>query len=1007
MLPRSQKIIVTSADGTRRRRLPAAQITDANARIERYGGYGQFQVNTAIPYKADALSTVVKGDRVEFYYQGTLRYRGYIEERLQTEGEPDTLSFTGYGMSFLAGQQLCPGRYAYAGTGKDIGDVFAEIVRDANQSRSQSLPPAMGRQGLPVYGALQVLKVGTATTFVDAYRKLFKDVANDLVQNQAANLATWGGDVDAFLHDRLYIRPVTPATFPAMHTLLVPSRQTEAAQAEDQAGDIKNRVLMTGGQPRFPQLNHNGGFDLPVVFQQGDSGLITDGDFESQSWSLGSGASYKDAGHNEGQPFSGNWMVEMDHPGESADKSGQFASVPVAGDSYVFSVRAKKEVGLQVADGSGWLHVQDAGGNLLLNVPLTVAPAGTAWDYFSATFSMPANAAKWAVHFQADHVQSYGGDSGGLLIDAVSLEDASVIYQDGYQTAVYGNAQFVAVNWAYKDTCYDGLYCVYVNVSAQDVDLQDAHLEPLNRARFNISTKQTLRGSFRYRSPVQMTPGLALPKMRLHLDWYRGDGSYIGNSGVDMAAQPVSSAWQYLELVAAPPGDAASCCATVIFRTRGEALIDAISVQDAEAVLAGDTPMDQTSANGAPDGHPGYLPEGALSTFLTAGASGLGGAWAASEAQYGSRVDIASEGSVDTLGGLTQVAAGRLRNTALPLTRPTLTRIADPRVYWPGDSVSLQGRHGQALSGGQILTIAAVMLTLGDQFKVKLEIDKEQPSTDLIVKQLIQDQLQANGPNSGGSGGSGSGYSNPTNFGGGTSASSAYRTTLQGSQTDPTLHDAYTGVPHASAASQAGWTGTSSEVVAARTRTVKGISFTSLEGRFDAMEADLAARIAVVGMPADGQVPTWVAASGQYQPKTPAASALQKRRVMITMYPASAAADTAPNTTQVARLPKGTGGTNSQWRLMSATLRTETPNASPTTAQLYFTTAPANAAFGSGTAALSGPLSLSGTGSYETSTTDFTGSLSTTGLVSGSLLAPLFSALGGSKVSLECEWEEV
>lgn len=873
-LPRDQKIIVTSADGTRRRRLPAAQITDANARIERYGGYGQFQVNTAIPYKADALSTVVKGDRVEFYYQGTLRYRGYIEERLQTEGEPDTLSFTGYGMSFLAGQQLCPGRYAYAGVGKDIGDVFAEIVRDANQSRSQSLPAAAGRQGLPIYGALQVLKVGMTTTFVDAYRKLFKDAANDLVQSQAANLAIWGGDVDAFQNDRLYIRPVAPTTFPAMHTLLVPSRQTEAAQAEDQAGDVKNRVLMTGGQPRFPQLVHNGGFDLPVVFQQGDSGLIADGDFENQSWSLGSGASYKDAGHNEGQPFSGNWMVELDHAGESADKSGQFASAPVAGDSYVFSVRAKKEVGLQVAGGSGWLHVQDANGNLLLNVPLMVAPAGTAWDYFSQTFPMPAGAAKWAAHFQCDHIASYGGDQGGLLIDAVALEDASVIYQDGYQTAVYGSAQFLAVNWTYKDTCYDGLYCVYVNVSAQDVDGQDAHLEPLNRARFNISVKQTLRGSFRYRSPVQATPGLALPKMRLHLDWYRGDGSYIGNSGVDVAAQAVSSTWQYLELVAAPPGDAASCCATVIFRTRGEALIDAISVQDAEAVLAGDTPMDQASANGAPDGHPGYLPEGALSTFLTAGASGLGGGWAASEAQYGSRVDIAAEGSVDTLGGLTQVAVGRLRNTALPLTRPTLTRIADPRVYWPGDSISLQGRHGAALSGGtgssggQILTIAAVMLTLGDQFKVKLEIDKEQPSTDLIVKRLIQDQLGKNGPSGGGNTGGGGGYSNPTNFGGaGGSQGAAYRSTLQASQADPTLHDSFTGVPHASAASQAGWTGTTGEVVAARTRTVKGVSSTSLEGRLDAMEQDIVSASSAAGG-STGAAPATASAFGTVKTDT-------------------------------------------------------------------------------------------------------------------------------------------
>ena len=757
-LPRDQKIIVTSAGGTRRRRLPAAQVTDANARVERYGGYGAFQINTAVPYKADALSTVVKGDRVEFYYQGKLRYRGYIEERLLTEGEPDTLSFTGYGMSFLAGQQLCAGRYAYAGVGTDVATAFAEIVRDAVASRSQRLPPAQGRQGLPIYQALQVLPCGAQTTFVDAYQKLLKDVANDLVQGQAANLATWGGDVDAFGQDRLYFRPIAPPAFPPAHTLLVPSRQSEGAQSEDQAGDVKNRVLLTGGSPRFPQLLHNGGFDLPVVFQQGDSGLIQDGDFESQSWGLGSGASYKDAGHQEGQPFSGNWMVEMDHPGESADKTGTFAAAPTAGHNYVFSVRAKKEVGLQVADGSGYLKLLDAGNALLLTVPLLLTPAGTSWDYFSATFLMPANAAKWQAHFQADHVQSYNGDSGGLLVDAASLEDASVVYQDGWQVTAYGSAQFAAVNWVYKDVSYDGLYCVYLSPRCQDQNGQDAHLVPLGEARASISFKQTLRLSYRYRSPLGA--GLGLPKMFLQLEWHRGDGSYIKTDSAAIAASAANSTWQYAELVAAAPGDAASVLPILNPRGSGDILIDAVSLQDAQALSAGGVPVDA-------DGHPAYAPEGPVATFLTASASGLGGAYAASEALYGSRVDIASESGVDTLPGLSQVAAGRLRNAALPLTRPTLTRVADPRVYWPGESVSLQGRHGQALSGGQILTIAAVQIALGEQFKVKLEIDKEQPSTDLIVKRLIQDQLGKNGPTSGGNTGGGGGYTNPTNFGAG------------------------------------------------------------------------------------------------------------------------------------------------------------------------------------------------------------------------------------------------
>lgn len=68
--------------------------------------------------------------------------------------------------------------------------------------------------------------------------------------------------------------------------------------------------------------------------------------------------------------------------------------------------------------------------------------------------------------------------------------------------------------------------------------------------------------------------------------------------------------------------------------------------------------------------------------------------------------------------------------------------------------------------------------------------------------------------------------------------------------------------------------------------------------------------------------------------------------------------------------------------------------------------AAAAAAFRAGAAALSSTLSLFGASSYEASTTSFTGTLATTGIPSGSLLAAQFSAPGGAKVSLETEWEE-
>lgn len=147
----------------------------------------------------------------------------------------------------------------------------------------------------------------------------------------------------------------------------------------------------------------------------------------------------------------------------------------------------------------------------------------------------------------------------------------------------------------------------------------------------------------------------------------------------------------------------------------------------------------------------------------------------------------------------------------------------------------------------------------------------------------------------------------------------------------------------------------------------------------------------------------WVVSSVQAY----AAPIVAKRRVMLTFYPASATADAAPNVTQVARLPRGAGGVSSQWKLMSAILRVEGPNATATTAQVYYVSNPGSAAFGAGTAVLASALSAAGTTIYEVSTTVFTGSLATTGLPSGSLWAPQFSALGGTGASLELEVEEV
>ena len=145
----------------------------------------------------------------------------------------------------------------------------------------------------------------------------------------------------------------------------------------------------------------------------------------------------------------------------------------------------------------------------------------------------------------------------------------------------------------------------------------------------------------------------------------------------------------------------------------------------------------------------------------------------------------------------------------------------------------------------------------------------------------------------------------------------------------------------------------------------------------------------------------WVVSNAQVYTTGP-----QKRRLSIVIYPNSTTVDTGPNLNQTARLPHGTNGVSSQWKVTNAYLRTESPNANATTVQLYYSSAPSNAAFGAGTTVFTNPLSLTSASNYEVSTTAFTGSLASVGIPSGSIFAAAYTAQG-APACLVIEMEEV
>lgn len=857
--PPGLSIYFTSADGAQRRRLARANIETITTTLERAGGYGQATIVTSLPYHQVGALTVRPGDRVETFYGGERRYRGYVSALAPSGEEPRKVVITAFGAAALLRKQFCDKMYAFPQGGVDVSAGFAQLAQDY-------LLRVTGPGGFRLIQSVQSLPIGTTVQTLDARRKLAGDALDALVK-ESGNLAVWGCDVDAAGLNRLYLRPLAPAA-PPTHAVAVPGRAVLEAGGEEQTADLVNQLLVTGGAPTYPNLLHNGGFELPIYQQDGAGDLVVNGDFEGaqddhnvSDWRLNGGAqSFTTFSFppKQAAPYSGKRCVGLEGTGQSASQTAQ--AVFVAGHNYVFSARAAKEIDQQVATGRAQLQVTGSGGAVLLTATVALAPSGQGYDYFSATFIAPAGASGLKVTLSCDALDSSkvpdnNGYSGGLLIDDVQCYDVSVVYQDGWAVDVAdaGAGHVNAVNWVYQDAAFEGGYCVYLDAAAQDRDGHDLKLQPLAGSRFSVTPSQTLRYGVWVKSPpLSLNPDP--PKFFLELNFYDSSG-HINRTPPRATFSPGRLAqWTYFELVAYALGGEVSADANLTWRSAGSLLVDAQSVRDVQAA-----PMAAASGGTAPAAP--FLPAGPLFYVIRASDPYLNGTWrpanglpqpapyAGSEAAYGPRCAPFADPSILRLDDAMAVADATFRTQAAPLFRPTITVADDARLYWPGETVNLIGADGPSLQGGsgqgqngaqsgEALAIARVTDSYDGLLKTRLELEKEQPDVSLTIKRIVEDMLRRLGLGGAPAAGEDGGYSART--GGGGATSPVYRATLTASPADPTLHDAFTGVPHAGQASQDGWSATSGEVAAARTRTVRGVSSLNLEGRLDAMEADIA-----------------------------------------------------------------------------------------------------------------------------------------------------------------------
>ncbi len=740
-LPAGFSVLLFDQTGNARKPLPMRSVTGATYSNDRRGGHNSFGVALAV----ETLSTwpiAEAGDRLEIWYGGRRKFRGYVTSPEGAFGDPPRVGLVGYGLATKIARVSCDKRYTFP-PGTDAAEAFRILARDF----IQPLFPGL---------VIEAQATGATVSTLDASHKKFGDVVNEILRG-LGEYASWGCDVVGDRQaddptnsdlgaDRLYIRATDPDALPDL-VYPVGSRALKDIQSRADASDLCNVLTLFGGAAKYPNLVPNSSFEYPTIDGEDTGNLLVNPSFTPRNiWTLENGASYRSGNGPEGPTFEGPDMVLLDNATEGAVQT----VAVTAGTSYTFGVHVKRKAALVPVTVNVGVEWRNASGVTISTNYISATPANIYWERWELSAVAPAGAetARWFAR------RSSGAGGVAALIDGAYIYNASKIYQTGWYLQTRGTGAVVYSDMA-RAGGFDGGYCVRLAATAAGA-ANCVRLRTVSDQAFEILPGQALRIG----AAVRAVAGETAPTVRLRLVGWTEEGRFVvfvnddGIAAGDMVylspALTVGADWSYQSFTTTnTTGKRLKGYIMAQVESSGVVEIDALSVRDGGGV-------------GEPEP---FLRDGpSVWRFRAEDVSPTGSAAQLSNASFGDWEDSEQVDSIATHADALAFATLFFRDRATPIIAPSLV-VSDPtRDQWPGLGAVVTGDEGDAMTGGVVLPVARVdgSVSGAGLLTESVQLQRPRETTESMIRRIArQERARASG------GGVGTGSFSPSGYSGG------------------------------------------------------------------------------------------------------------------------------------------------------------------------------------------------------------------------------------------------